>query len=338
VYLPTTFRSVRRECAKEQVMNFATATKYLSATGVCLAISCSDGTTTYTTPRVVMDDRDAAPSAASDAGLHRIGQDLVLETDPFTLEAGQEKYMCFTQKIPDAIKVHSYSKEKQPFLHHLVLATTVKEEAGGLQDCDATFQLNWRPLFAAGAGKVDFAFPPGVVNAIDSGAQILVQLHLLNTSDHRITDFAKLVMATTDEEQTQPVLLAVFGNTNINLPPGQSTSLVTDCQNPVTTRAVGFFPHMHMLGKSMTLEVGPDADSLQTLFRRDPYDFNDQAIDATDTMVTAGSHVRLTCNYDNTRQDTVTYGESSFDEMCFLMMFAVGAPTGCITGSVPLTQ
>ena len=113
---------------------------------------------------------------------------------------------------------------------------------------------------------------------------------------------------------------------------------MTDCQNPATTRAIGFFPHMHMLGTSMTLEVGPTADSMQTLHRRDPYDFSDQAIDSTDTMVTAGSFTRLTCNYDNTRQETVTYGESSFNEMCFLIMFVVGAPTGCIKGSAPLTQ
>lgn len=319
-------------------MEFPRATRYLTAVGTCLAMSCSNGTTTYTRPPITMSAEDAAPSDSVDAGLHRVGQDLVLQTDPFTLEPGQEKYMCWTRKIPGAVKVHSYSKDKQPFVHHLVLATTVKEEPEGIRECDAVFNLNWHPLFAAGAGKVDFAFPPGVVNPIDDGAQILTQLHLLNTSDRRITDSATLVMTTTDEEQTQPVQLAVFGNTDVDLPPGQSTSLVTDCQNPVTTRAVGFFPHMHMLGKSMTLEVGPAADDLQTLFRRDPYDFNDQAIDATDTMVTAGSHVRLTCNYDNTRQETVTYGESSFNEMCFLIMFVVGAPTGCISGSAPLTQ
>ncbi len=34
----------------------------------------------------------------------------------------------------------------------------------------------------------------------------------------------------------------------------------------------------------------------------------------------------------------VTYGESTFDEMCLLIMFAVGTPTACILGSAPLVQ
>ena len=35
---------------------------------------------------------------------------------------------------------------------------------------------------------------------------------------------------------------------------------------------------------------------------------------------------------------SVGYGESTFNEMCFLVMFAVGTPTACILGSAPLVQ
>jgi hypothetical protein len=263
---------------------------------------------------------------------------LVLVTDPFTLEPGQEKYMCWTAKVDAAVKVRSYAKEPQPVVHHLVLATTTKEEPAGLRECDATFQLAWRPLFAAGAGKVELAFPPGVVNPVDQGAQLLVQLHLVNVSDHPVTDSAKLVMNLSEEAQTESVKFAVFGNTDIALPPGQDTQVVAECQNPVTTRVVGFFPHMHMLGTSMTLEFGPSADDMHTVYARAPYDFNDQRIDAMDMVLEQGQHARLTCNYKNTRQDMVTYGESTFNEMCFLIMFAVGTPTVCILGSAPLVQ
>lgn len=319
-------------------MNFAIATRYLSAAGACTAIACSDGTTTYTLVPAGTDATEQPPTPTLEAGLHRDGDELTLQTDSFTLAPGEEKYMCWTGTVPEAVKIRSYSKDGQPFVHHLVLANTTKQEAAGIRDCDATFQLSWRPLFAAGAGKVDLEFPPGVVNAVNGGAQLVTQLHLLNTSEREITDSVRLVMTTTEDEQTQNVQLAVFGNTDVALPPGQPTSLVTDCVNPATTRAIGFFPHMHMLGKSMTLEVGPTADDLHTLYERDPYDFNDQAIDTTDTVVDKGLHARLTCNYENTRQEMVTYGESSFNEMCFLIMFVVGTPTGCITGSAPLTQ
>lgn len=55
-------------------------------------------------------------------------------------------------------------------------------------------------------------------------------------------------------------------------------------------------------------------------------------------MIDANAPVRVTCNYVNTRQQAVTFGESSFDEMCFLVLFVVGGPTGCIQGSAPLTS
>lgn len=57
----------------------------------------------------------------------------------------------------------------------------------------------------------------------------------------------------------------------------------------------------------MTFEVGPSPDCMQVVYKRDPYDFNDQRIDATDMILQAGQHTRLTCNYSNTNAQTVVY-------------------------------
>jgi hypothetical protein len=69
-------------------------------------------------------------------------------------------------------------------------------------------------------------------------------------------------------------------------------------------------------------------------YQRDPYDFNEQWIDSIDMTIQSGTHARLTCSYNNTRSETVSYGESSFDEMCFLIVFTVGSPTACIAGDL----
>ena len=82
---------------------------YLSAAGACFALACSDGTTTYTMHPNGMDDPRTTPKESVEAGLHRMGDQLVLTTDPFTLEPGEEKYMCWTGKVPEAIKVRSYA-------------------------------------------------------------------------------------------------------------------------------------------------------------------------------------------------------------------------------------
>lgn len=48
------------------------------------------------------------------------------------------------------------------------------------------------------------------------------------------------------------------------------------------------------------------------------------------------SQVRVTCNYDNTTQQAVTYGQSTNDETCWLVLLLVGSPTGCVLGSAPI--
>jgi hypothetical protein len=271
-------------------------------------------------------------------GLEHVGDQLTLHTDQFTIEPGQEKYMCWTVRAPESVKVASFSKEAQPYVHHLLLNTTTKDEPDGMHECDSVFQLSWRPMFAAGAGKVEVAFPENVVDPIDQNTQLLLQMHLLNTGDEPVTDSTTIVMNLSNSPSTESVSIGAFGNTDIDLQPGQPGTVVAECDNPVTRRVVGFFPHMHMLGKSMTFEMGPTADDMRMVYQRTPYDFNDQRVDQTDMMIDANAHVRVTCNYQNTRQQAVTFGESSFDEMCFLVLFVVGGGTGCIQGSAPLTS
>ena len=118
---------------------------------------------------------------------------------------------------------------------------------------------------------------------------------------------------------------------------GEGTEVRRTAHSP-SAKAAGPGSDMSSGEPAMTLEFGPSADAMHTVYARDPYDFNDQRIDAMDMVLEQGQHARLTCNYKNTRQDMVTYGESTFDEMCFLIMFAVGTPTACILGSAPLVQ
>jgi hypothetical protein len=244
--------------------------------------------------------------------------------------------MCWTTRTAEAVKVAAFSKDPQSFVHHVVLASTTREEPDGMRECDGAFQISWLPLFAAGAGRVELAFPDNVVNPINENVQLVVQLHLLNTGEEPVTDSAAIVMELSDAEATENVIIGAFGNTDINLLPGQLGQVVVDCQNPSSTRVVGFFPHMHKLGTSMTLELGPTMDSLQMIYERAPYDFNEQRIDGTDMMLDGNSQVRVTCNYDNTTQQTVTYGESTNDEMCWLVLFLVGTPAACVLGSAPI--
>src|SRR6185295_10411180 len=98
---------------------------------------------------------------------------------------------------------------------------------------------------------------------------------------------------------------------------------------------VAAFPHMHLLGQSLTFEVGPSADKLTKVFERNPYSFDDQHLDLLELTLNPGDVTRVTCNYDNTRNQTVTFGESTQNEMCFLLAFAAdrSGVSGCVVGT-----
>jgi hypothetical protein len=85
------------------------------------------------------------------------------------------------------------------------------------------------------------------------------------------------------------------------------------------------FPHMHYLGRKQTLELGPDPNNFSAVYTRDPYDFEQQTIDPIELNLTPGMAARLTCSYDNNRDETITYGESTNNEMCFAIGFTVAS-------------
>ena len=83
----------------------------------------------------------------------------------------------------------------------------------------------------------------------------------------------------------------------------------------------------------MIVETGPDEDNLTEVFRQDPYNFDDQSLSTTDLTIAQGETVKVTCGYDNQLDETVTFGESTTNEMCFFIGFATGAShelAGCI--------
>ena len=79
---------------------------------------------------------------------------------------------------------------------------------------------------------------------------------------------------------------------------------------------------MHKLGVRMHAEV-QHAGSTVPLFDH-PFDFNAQVQLDTPYILKAGDAITTTCTYNNTTNGTVTFGESTSQEMCF--NFTVGYP------------
>jgi hypothetical protein len=71
------------------------------------------------------------------------------------------------------------------------------------------------------------------------------------------------------------------------------------------------------------------------VYTRDPYDFDDQRLDQLSLTIPTGYATRTSCTYDNKSDQTISFGESSLNEMCFAVGFAVGVDgaSGCLQRS-----
>ncbi|SDR81121.1 hypothetical protein SAMN04488570_0450 [Nocardioides scoriae] len=105
---------------------------------------------------------------------------------------------------------------------------------------------------------------------------------------------------------------------------------VQTCTRPVTTRETvrGVAGHMHLLGRSIEIEVDPGTPRARTLLDTRVWDFDDQGSRRVrPTVLEPGDQLRVTCRHDQELRDRlpafegqpdkyVVWGEGSTDEMC----------------------
>ena len=109
--------------------------------------------------------------------------------------------------------------------------------------------------------------------------------------------------------------------------PGPTQSCDRRVDASMTVRAAA--AHMHLLGRSMTIEANPGTAQARTILDVPVYDFDDQGGQWLDEPVTlqTGDTVRITCTHDATLRDDlpalesepdryVVWGEGTADEMC----------------------
>ena len=50
------------------------------------------------------------------------GEFLTWKTDEFELEAGKERYLCFTKTLEEDMVIDGYQTEGLPYVHHLIFS------------------------------------------------------------------------------------------------------------------------------------------------------------------------------------------------------------------------
>ena len=108
------------------------------------------------------------------------------------------------------------------------------------------------------------------------------------------------------------------------MPPHQQSTYTGTCDpwgegtiagnNPI--HIIGFWPHMHQLGTRMRSIVNHKDGTQEVIFDK-PFDFNHQFHYMRNYDLMPGDTLTAECNYNNTTDGSVPFGESSDTEMCY---------------------
>jgi hypothetical protein len=247
----------------------------------------------------------------------------VMKTEKFSIDPGQERYLCFATTLDEDMVIGGYSSKAQAFVHHLVFVRPLAPEPDGFAECNTLFRMTWEPLYITGAGAAKLEFPEDAGHKFTKGTQVLVQMHLLNTQEKKVEGTVEIDMHRSTAKNPRSVSAFALGSSDLSLPPNQKTEIQGRCEVKEKVEMIAAFPHMHLLGTSMKVEAGKSDDDLKTVFTRDPYDFDDQHIEPIKLTLEPGDIARVTCGYNNTRDETIEFGESTNTEMCFFIGFAL---------------
>ncbi|MEV4619554.1 monooxygenase [Asanoa sp. NPDC049573] len=118
--------------------------------------------------------------------------------------------------------------------------------------------------------------------------------------------------------------------------PGPTQSCTHRVARPATLYGVG--GHMHLLGRSIKVELNPGQPGARTLLDIPAFDFDDQAVRPVGAGVTVkpGDTYRVTCTHDATLRGQlpalrklppryVVWGEGTADEMCLAIVIEAPA-------------
>jgi hypothetical protein len=272
-------------------------------------------------------DARPVPHDAQAPGLVRTATGWQLHTESYAVNPGQERYVCYTVPVAEDMVIEGIRSPDNPMVHHFLLVEPKVPEQLGSWECDVILELTWSPLYAATHANSGLDMPKGTARTVSAGSQLLLQLHLSNTTDQVGYPSATVDIERSTVANPTPVGLTLFGSTIIRLSPGEQTTVTSTCKTEQDLDLYAVLPHMHRAGTRLDLAMAAPNQGFETFYTRDPFTFDDQHFDSIAQTIPAGTSVRIACAYDNATPRQVDFGERAEDEMCFAIGFTIGGPS-----------
>lgn len=245
----------------------------------------------------------------------------------WSLPAGVEGYRCVYATLDRDLTIGALRLAASEGTHHVTLGV-VDEYDGpdGFVPCTAA-DIGDTLLFGAGLGTTPLELPEGTAIRLEAGTRLVVNLHLLNASADPLSGASGVEIREVAPATVEETVESVFaGPTTFEIPAYEIGSASGACTLQEAGSILGVMPHMHQLGRHLSAAIA-HADGSETPLFDGPYDFESQVYEVFEEAVATapGDRVVVTCTWDNSTPDAVSFGSSSYSEMCFLALLQTPA-------------
>jgi hypothetical protein len=233
------------------------------------------------------------------------------------LPKGHEAHFCVRVTAPRDVYLHEFAAISPVGTHHTVLTAVPGGSApDGVTAC-AGGDISGHQVYGSGVGTESSALPDGIAMQVRAGEQLVLNLHLFNTHDTALSGISGVMVRPMAADQVKQIGEGVLaGPVAFNIPSG----LVTKNGKCTFSHDATLFsvqPHMHQLGVHMKVVAKRAAADSVTLFD-DDYNFDSQQrFGVPMVAMKKGDTVQIECTYQNDTKHSVSWGQSSLDEMCF---------------------
>jgi Copper type II ascorbate-dependent monooxygenase, C-terminal domain len=268
--------------------------------------------------------------------------DVVVEpAESYTLAAeGADVYRCFVVPTPYAEDRYVAAIEVRPgnraVVHHMIAYLDTAGAARKLDAADAdpgytSFGgVGFPPAGALGGwapGNLPRRLPAGTGILLPKGADIVMQVHY-HRSGKTETDRTRMGIYFAKGTVDKRLRVLPIAGRPLRIPAGEANyTAQANLPIPADVTVLQVTPHMHLLGREMTVTATLPDGAQKPLVRVPDWDFNWQTTYSfkEPLKLPRGSRISLTARYDNSAANPlnpnnppreVTWGEQTTDEMC----------------------
>lgn len=180
-------------------------------------------------------------------------------------------------------------------------------------------------LLVYAPGSPAMTLLPGMAKRVRAGSDLVLQIHYTPTGK-AMEDRTRVGMVFAKQPPAKQVHTLQMGVDDIRIPPGDGDYRLRAAGTfPNDALLLGFFPHMHLRGRSFEYSLVGPGGRFETLLKVPDYDFRWQ-MDyrlAQPRLVRAGERLQVEARFDNSGNNArnpdpsaeVTWGEQSWQEM-----------------------